>query len=195
MILSFKKVFAFSVVAVLLGAIGVYGINVITSSNLPETPQSTPKSSFVLQSPPLELTTELEKTEFQLGEPITITVSLTNLGNETLVINFAKHVPINISGSWMEVTYQFRVYDENGTKILLYPGVHLMSVKTVTFDPGETISVPFVWTQWYHRFPSGSIEQATPGTYKIVGETVGFSVEGFSGYLLETPSITITIKE
>jgi len=173
MILSFKKVFALTVIAVLLSAISVYGIHVITSTKVAVVPTSSTRSLT------LELTLTLDKTEFELGEPVNITISLKNISNQTVTEKFPTHQVLG-----------YIVEDENGTHVFsaYYDLGHLMVQTVITLNPGEEFSRTYVWTQvTYSEILRANVD-VPRGTYKIYGATSECNPR------LITPPIDIIIK-
>ena len=76
MILSFKKTCALTVTVVVIGALSVYGISLIASVETTAAPTSSVIGRGRWSNCTLKLTLTLEKTEFELGEPVNITISL-----------------------------------------------------------------------------------------------------------------------
>jgi hypothetical protein len=182
MILSWKKVFALGVAVALLGAISVYAVDFFTGK---ESAASRVMSTLTWGQ--LELKLELDKTEFEQGEPINITGSLKNIGNTSITIIFS------VSGT--RVLYE--IHDANGTKVQKWPMVFLGALDRFTLEPNEQVSITYTWNQnsiiseyeFYQK-------QVPKGTYTIVGKTVTFRIgdERLLYEPLKTPPITITIK-
>jgi hypothetical protein len=117
---------------------------------------------------PFKLTTILEKTTYQLREPINITLCLENIGNENVTL----HYPSNLR--------DIIVYDENFNKIYgysedrLYPDIYHARY---VIKPGEVINFPETWHQ-----------SAEPGNYYVTGIfTSAYRI------MLQTPAVRITI--
>jgi hypothetical protein len=140
-------------------------VTIATSTALP-----TPKTV----SDGLELTMTIEKTQYVLGEPINITLTVTNISNQT--INF------NHTGQ----DFDFLVY--NDTNNLIYQWskgrAFPMFISILPLKPKENITETYVWEQ-----TSNSQLEDIPvslGTYNIVGETS-------STYGMQTPPSQITV--
>jgi uncharacterized coiled-coil protein SlyX len=128
-----------------------------------------------------QLTLALEKTNFSLGEPINVTLILTNISDQT--VSF-----------WLDFSFsyfQFFVYDSTNSEIYssLYNGGALLPLAVqFTLNPGQSMSDVFSWPQTIFS-PEGV--PVSPGTYYIVGQ-VGPIQEANS--TIETTPIQITIS-
>jgi len=182
-ILSVKKLFALGVVAVLFGAFSVYGMNFLAGRGVSSV-------TSVLTTGPLELKLELDKTEFERGEPVNITISLKNIGNTTITVTYA------YMGTRVGVKI---LYSSNSSLRVERGRTPLTMVEPVAFAPGEQVSRTFVWDQWLDVIVESTYygkQQAPEGTYTVVGTTgTLIGVAGTSvGGMLETPPITIIIR-
>jgi hypothetical protein len=133
----------------------------------------------------LQLTMALEKTEYTLGEPVNITLTLTNISNETTTIDFSAYN-----------NFDFRVY--NGTNSTLYQwsnhwlGVAVPQVIWLeTLNAGESLSENFVWSQTCYNTGLSEGVPISSGEYNIVGQ-IG-SVISTKNSMIETTPIQITI--
>ena len=110
------------------------------------------------------LTMTLQNTNFSLGESVDITLTLTNISNQT------------IEYTWDSLMFDFRVYNDTNnnlydwwnTQLFLNLGV------TSTLSPGESISSgnideALVWPQTYDAGAFSEGFPVSPGTYYIVG--------------------------
>jgi hypothetical protein len=147
----------------------------------------------------LELTVQLEKIEYNLGEPVNITFTLKNISNKT----------INL---WLmsDIAWDYQVL--NATNYVVFD--YLLDVFTfgsigfpVQIAAGQSITVRFVWPQAYGPIPfgavtpvsiggsvnitrvslGGAVTPVSPGRYYIVGR---FSNSTFT---LQTPPLQIII--
>jgi hypothetical protein len=126
----------------------------------------------------LKLTVTLGKTEYTLGEPINITLTITNISNQT--VNF----------SLAPSTWDFLVYNNTNNTIFewLKSGrAFPMWVQNVPLDPGMSLADVFTWPQtfWIWNTTGASQGLVSPGTYYIVGQ--------YSTYSLRTTPIQVTI--
>ena len=154
-------------------------------------PHAGPRVSVV--SPPLEFSIGLEKTEFQQAEPINMTVSLKNVGNETIQLMWTSYYLYYDQRMY----FDFVIVDENDTLVYQWTGEHLSlpALLTRTLNPGEQLVSVYPWYQLY-GYEDGE-GQVSKGTYYVRGLTrsVHLTVNGqTSTILLETPSITIIIN-
>lgn len=133
-------------------------------------------------SPPLELRMELDKTEFELGENVTVYLSLKNVGDHTINVTFP-HI-----GNKFYIT----VRDANSTAIYesLRGGFHALWV--IPLDPREVINETIVWPQVKQLHETWDLkEKVPPGTYTLTGHSEGNLITATER--LVTPPITITI--
>jgi hypothetical protein len=117
----------------------------------------------------------IEKTYYVLGEPITITLTITNISNQT--INFT-HTGQN---------FDFLVY--NDTNNLVYQWskgrAFPLFITIIPLKPQQNITALYVWQQTSNS-QSNQNKSVSPGIYNIVGETG-------PTYSLQTPSMQVTI--
>lgn len=165
-------------------------------------PAAGPKVSIT--SPPLEFSMELEKTQFQYGENITIGFRLENIGNETITIG--RGTPPGWPSGYKETSYfnvhglddyflqkefhfGFRIMDINGTEICELSEGILTYHYSFRMNPGgwieQTIILDYYSIEWADIY---NPYQLSRGTYQIRG------VLRCSPYTLETPSITFIIE-
>lgn len=135
---------------------------------------------------PFKLTTRLEKTTYNLREPVNIKFSIENIANENATINL---VPS---------PFDFIVYDENFVKV--YREAENVGYDTVyhpphIIKPGEALNITEIWyqnTSWKSFSAIGTPDfeiryyWAEPGNYYVTG---------IFYYITEikTPPIRITI--
>lgn len=109
----------------------------------------------------LELTMTLEKTSFILGEPVNLTLTVTNISDQT------------ISYVHTGLDFDFQVY--NDTNNLVYQWSNFMGIaQFVTLEPlqaGASMSENFTWQQTCNFNLQVNGDPISPGTYNIVGET------------------------
>ena len=135
------------------------------------TPSPTPKQV----ADGLELTMTIEKTTYVLGEPINITLTITNISNQT----------INFTHSGQD--FDFLVY--NDTNNLVYQWSKGKAFPMIVFimplNPQGNTTGTYIWQQTSNN-QSNQDTPVSPGTYTIVGETG-------TTYALQTKPIQITI--
>jgi hypothetical protein len=166
-------------------------------------PQGGPR--VTITSPPVEFSMELDKTEYQYGENITIIFSLENISNQTITISKSYWWPIdpvhgilsteaegaNISAPQiphlLSALFHFGlgITDQNGTKVFeqyrgLSPATYNFSI-----EPSGHVKQTLVLGPDWDTLPKG--------TYQIRG----IQYCGILGYWwgkLETPTITFVIN-
>jgi hypothetical protein len=181
--LSFKGVILLSAVIVLLSVSLVYGIRLeFTPKNNPQ-PSSTPIAYGVYGG--FQLTLTLQKTQFSLGEPVNITLTVTNISNQTVQF-------YDFPSYW-----DFLVYNDTDNGLyewIFSEGAVPFSGITYSLDPGIGVARALVWPQTCNNtIGQNGLWNSTvlPGTYCIVGEYGG----GNALYKLQTTPIQITIAQ
>jgi len=171
--MTLKKLILFSALTVLLG-VGIayamsYGLKPKNSTQMP------PTAIGVDEQDGLELTMKLEKTEYGLGESINITLSITNISNQT--INFT------LTG----MIFDFHVYNDTNNIIYKWsvgPPVRAFPafVAIIPLNARESLTDVLVWPETI----SSEGVPVSPGTYYIVGQNGPTS-------LLQTTPIQVNI--
>lgn len=129
----------------------------------------------------LELTIALEKAEYSFGEPMNITLTLTNISNQT--------TSFDLSPSRKD--FDFRVY--NSTYSILYQwqdrwgALELPLEIGETLNPGESLSETLTWRQ-----TTNVGDPVSPGTYYVIGRIGGCSIWNETS-TSETTPIQVTI--
>ena len=181
--------FAFGIICIILaaclaGGIAAYAMLSVCASNTISSLNDV-VGLGVNEQLGLQLTMALQKTNYSLGEPVNVTLTLTNISNQT--ISF-----------WLDFSFsyfEFKVY--NGTNSILYSslndgGIQLPLAVVYTLSPEESLGANLVWNQTYNNtgFSPGGIP-VSPGTYFIVGQ-VGPIYYGTNS-TIETTPIQVTI--
>ena len=124
----------------------------------------------------LELTMTINKTSYSLGEPINLTLTITNISNQT----------INYTHTGLDFDFQVN----NGTNNLVYKWSNFRAIaQFITIEPlpaGESISANFTWQQTCNFNAQVEGDPVSPGTYNVIGETG-------PTYNIQTIPIPITI--
>jgi hypothetical protein len=120
----------------------------------------------------------LDKTTFSLGEPINLTLTITNISNQTL--NY-EHTGLD---------FDFQVV--NDTNNLVYQWSNFQAIPQfialMPLPAGESRSANFTWTQICNFNLQVEGDPVSPGTYSIIGETG-------PTYGIQTTQIQITIAQ
>jgi len=144
-----------------------------------------PINFFFLQAEvteyPFKLITTLEKSTYSLSEPVNVTWTLINIGDENITLYHSCD------------TFDFIVYDENFNYVFQYGTYHAILHIVLPFapiPPGMTINLTASWKQIYYGSENvPQREQVPPGTYYIVGTFLSSTYKSY----LETSAIKITI--
>ena len=158
-------------------------------------PQRGPRAATV--SPPLEFAIEIDKTEYQRSENVSVLLTLTNISNETISVSWASHYiglrkPTNGSLSY-SILYTNGTAAFNWSERLARAQEYL----EVTLKAGDSIVAVFIWEQ-YVRTQEGPLPymKAPNATYGVRGYTdeMGLTMYGeTSSVALETPTINFAI--
>jgi len=152
-----------------------------------------------IESYPLKLTVGLNKTEFALGENITINMSLENISNETITLTFySEFIYYDIeSEQHHALRFEYVITHTNGTEICRWSDDRgaLAIENHVTLDPGQKLFNMFLWDQ---KIAIEKYAQIPAGTYcvkAVMPPAEGRTFRINDGPLigLSTPSITFTI--
>jgi hypothetical protein len=141
-------------------------------------PNEGPKVSII--SPPLEFSIQLQKTQFQQGEPFTVSFSLRNVGNKSIVLHWS-------NGR----IFDFIVEDVNGSQVYRYYTDHGYTdgVEERALDPDGL----FAWTEVWGFYP-GDVPKDTYFVKGIVCPFTLFTGDSATRISLETPTITFTLN-
>jgi hypothetical protein len=137
----------------------------------------------------------LEKTTYELGEPVNVTLTITNISNETTLLYFT--VPCKTN---------FVILNKSSETIYDYFRTHGWAETTydLVLDSGESLTQTLTWNQLeVDDFPPFDSRQVRLGTYYIIGQIgpplsyVGPAEEpvpGHVGFLtIETSKVEIKI--
>jgi hypothetical protein len=182
---SLRGVILLSALIVLLSVSLVYGIRLEFAPKTNPQASSTPIAYGVNGG--FQLTLTLQKTEYALGEPVNVTLTVTNISNQTVQFyDFASY-------------WDFVVYNDTDYGLYEWLGSGRASPlggTTYTLDRGMGIAnEDLVWPQTCNSTVSlyGVPESPVlPGTYYIVGE---YGNLGNAFYKLQTTPIQITIVQ
>lgn len=189
MILSIKKISIFSIIVILVGATLIWGLKSVTYSEITDSEILPPKVETTVG--PIKLTMSLDNVTYIVGEPVNVSLMLTNIGNETITITFNSplHFDFKILNKFNETIY-----------ILSYNVGVIAVLSSITLKTGESFSRTFIWNQEKHPTtpPFTPIQQVEPGTYYVVGQT-GHLIKVEPPVIqvptiIETPKIQIEIK-
>ncbi|MGA3290940.1 MAG: BsuPI-related putative proteinase inhibitor [Candidatus Bathyarchaeia archaeon] len=109
----------------------------------------------------LELTMTLGKTAYNLGEPINLTLAITNISNQT--INF-DHTGLD---------FDFQVYNDTNNLVYHWSNFRAIAqfIAIVPLHAGERMSASFTWLQTCNFNASVEGDPVSLGTYNIIGQT------------------------
>jgi hypothetical protein len=124
----------------------------------------------------LMVTLQLEKTIYRLGEPVNVTLTITNISNQTITFMFCEYfVDFLVYNASKNIIYQY-----SKSAGVAFPDI----CGSIPLNPQENLAGSFIWPQ-----TSGltwSQVPVSPGTYYIVGLFL-------SNITLQTTPIQITI--
>ncbi len=163
------------ILAIVLASIAVILLGGVSLSLFPSQQTSSSRTNSeptpILQNPNqpigigssgnLELTMTVEKTEYSLGEPVTLNLTITNISDQT--IDFT-HTGLD---------FDFQVY--NGTNNVVYQYSNFLAIaQFIAIEPlqaGGSISANLTWPQTCNFNVSVEGTQVSPGTYNIIGQS------------------------
>jgi hypothetical protein len=145
------------------------------------TPQHTPKATIAPSPTPvstptatqnptptstsgngqLQLTLTIEKTTYNLGEPINIAVTITNISNQT------------VSYTHTGLDFDFKVYNDTNNLVYQWSNFKAFAqfITTQPLPAGESNSQNFTWQQTCNWNATVQEDLVAPGIYYIVGLT------------------------
>ena len=169
MILSLKNMLIVSIIIVLIGATATLGLKAMTSPLPTETPSNDEIISEKVFNETFKLSMLLNKTTYALGEPVKMTLTLTNVGDKSVTIHHGWGVPLNYLV--LNLTCS-QIY--NPQWVTLVP---MVRVET-TLEPNMSIEKSFTWKQVSVDYPLTDFQEhpVGTGTYYIVGLTA-FSLD------------------
>ena len=146
-----------------------------TSTPVPTSTSPPTSSQAKSRNGSLWLTISIEKTVYNVGEPVNITLAITNISNQA--DNFAYMV------------MDFDLIVQNGTDSLIYQWsicrAFAMFIALKPLPPQENVSATYIWPQIYNT-PSTTGIFVPPGTYYIIGKSNSI-------YGLQTDPVQIVI--
>jgi hypothetical protein len=141
----------------------------------------------------IQLTITLQKTVFRLGEPINVTLTMTNITNQTQTF---------VLGAYND--FDFHVYNETNSDIYWHSSIWLGEVAIPDGLTGITLNSTEPWGNswtesflWQQSMISGTFDNTSyvtvsPGTYYVVGRVgAPYFIDGNS--IWQTTPIQITI--
>ena len=138
--------------------------------------------------PPYELSMELEKTVFNLGESVNVTISVKNIGNETITVVWGH------TG-----TFDFNVTDANGTFVFSPVHTYVSTAESIQVSllSGEVFSAARNWDQTRTIIVGDQLLgygiPVERGVYNIIGRLNLAGIDSGRYPDVATPPIQITI--
>jgi hypothetical protein len=171
---TFKKVILLSALTVLVGIGVVYALSLNFGSS-PTHLKPPITAEGVDEQVGLKLTMTLQKTEYNLGEQINITLTITNINNQT--INY----------SYSQPNFDFRVYNDTNNDVYRWSSFQFFPdyVIKIPLKTEEGLTGVLTWPQTCNKTIDSEGVPVSPGTYYIVGQS--------PIYRLQTTPIQVTI--
>jgi hypothetical protein len=131
----------------------------------------------------LELTMTVEKTDYYVGEPVNVTLTVMNTSNQTITFKM-----------WVR-SFDFLVYNDSGyiyqwTKFGPMPLIPLI-IPDTSLDPGENVTRVLTWPQTCNDSGTSQGTPVSPGAYYIYGYFVSY--DGL--YQLETGPVEVNVYQ
>ncbi len=129
------------------------------------------------ESGDLQLTMTTDKTTYSLGEPVNLTMTITNISTQTISFTHSGY------------DFDFQVTNDTNNQIYQWSNFKAFpDIITITqLQPGENISANFTWLQTCNFDLSVQGDPVSPGTYNIIGQSS-------QTYAIQTTPIQITIQ-
>lgn len=162
-------------VAVMVSGLAFAGV-VHFGSAQSNTATSTPAAAASGGNGNLTLTLSVDETVLSLGEPVNLTLTITNVTNRT--INF-EHTGLD---------FDFEVTNDTNNQVYQWSNFKAIPdyIAIVPLDPGDGFSANFTWPQTCNFNLQVQGEAVSPGTYSIIG------LSSFV-YEIQTKPIQLTI--
>lgn len=153
-----KKIVSLALIVSLVGITSAFGLKIFTTKDVTS---GLEKETIY---GPIKLTLNLDKTTFELGEIVNVTVTITNISNETIGLYY-----------WSAPKADFAVYNSSSQRIFLFAsdfgGGWLGILDGVALSPSESYTDAWEWDQ---KVIVGKHRERGPvdsGTYYITGRT------------------------
>ena len=145
-----------------------------------QTPTSTP-SPTSLQATSVngsfELTISVEKTVYSVGEPVNVTLAITNISGQTVDFTYTgMNFDFIVTNDTDNAIYQWSIGRAFPMFIMMKP-----------LQPGQNVTATYTWPQTCNTNQSTMGASVSPGTYYIVGKSNSI-------YGLQTSPLQITIS-
>jgi hypothetical protein len=111
----------------------------------------------------LRYSVALQKTTFNIGEPVNVTFTITNVSNKNIT---------NWHSAW---DFDFVVYNGSNSKLFQWSAFRVfpMIIWGSTLRPGDSFESVLVWPQTCNETQNSGGVQVSPGNYFIVGILYG----------------------
>jgi len=183
-VLITRRIICIVLVACLAGGIAAYTLMMNEKSNaISSLNYGACVARGVSEQLGLQLTMILQKTYFSLGEPVTLTFTITNISNQT--INLFHY------GVGAFDMFEFQVYNDtdNSVSSLIYPVYPFNPggpiITTTLLNSEESLTGALVWEQMCNN-----MVPVSTGTYYVVGQIGPIFANGLT---IETTQIQIVI--
>ncbi|MGD0450053.1 MAG: BsuPI-related putative proteinase inhibitor [Candidatus Bathyarchaeia archaeon] len=109
----------------------------------------------------LELTMTIDKESYSLGEPVNLTLTITNISNQT------------ISFEHTGLDFDFQVFNDTNNLVYQWSNFKAIAqfIAIVPLPVGENMSTNFTWLQTCNFNASVQGDPVSPGIYNIIGKT------------------------
>jgi hypothetical protein len=123
-----------------------------------------------------ELTVSVEKTVYSVGEPVNVTLSITNVSKQT----------VDFTHSGMDFDFVVTNDTDNAVYQWSIGRAFPMFAMIEPLQPGENVTATYTWPQICNTNQSTAGTLVSPGTYYIVGKSNSI-------YGLQTPPVQIVV--
>lgn len=198
MILSPKQMGILTISLVILGGTTIWGLKGIISME-PLVLSTKAEAS----EGPLKLIVTIDKTNFEVGEEVNLTIQIVNISNSTIELLYGT--------PYVCPPIRFIVYDQDGAEIF-GSGTHVLHMGVISYnkglEPEEGLGVIKHWRQTQYALVEGvgwRLRQVPPEEYQITVEVIQNALQVYKyvngvkvdcgRIYLKTPTLTITISK
>ncbi|HUK84229.1 MAG TPA: BsuPI-related putative proteinase inhibitor [Candidatus Acidoferrum sp.] len=168
-----KKVFLWVLLITIMISCLVFAGSLHFATAQTSAPTSTGASG---ESGALKLTMTTDKTTYSLGEPVNLTLTITNISTQTISFTHSGY------------DFDFQVTNDTNSQVYRWSNFKAFpDIVTISqLQSGENISANFTWLQTCNFDVSVQDDPVSPGTYNIIGLSS-------QTYGIQTTPIQITI--
>jgi hypothetical protein len=175
-----RRIASSLIIAVLFWSMFMFRFTVLPIKAQPKDAVTTPSAAAAVnETVGLELTVQLEKTEYSLGEPVNITLILTNISNQTINLQMSA------------ISFDFWILNDMNIIIFQYSTSAIFPLYIIwqSIAPGRNLTRVLVWPQTYYTIDGAAVPA---GTYYMVGQFGGLQTYPLT-FNIGVPALSYTL--